>query len=130
MPFTKKYFLLKYTGYVKAGIELKDISVKIQKDFIEVQLPKAKIFDTFINEKSIHVYNQSGNIFNPLKIEDYNKAIIAEKNKIEKDAIKDGILDIATEQAHLVLSLLLSDMNFKKIEIKSSEGILIKSNKD
>lgn len=122
VPFTKKYFLLKYSGYVKAGLELDKVQINVDKDYIELKLPEAKIFDTFIDEKSIHVYNQSGNVFNPLKIEDYNKAIIAEKKKIQASAIKEGILSNATDRAHLVLSILLVDMNFKRIEIKNHNG--------
>lgn len=122
VPFTKKYFLLKYNGYVKAGLELDKVQISVDKDYIELRLPEAKIFDTVIDEKSIHVYNQSGNVFNPLKVEDFKNALIAEKKKIQASAIKEGILSNATDRAHLVLSLLLVDMNFKRIEIKNHNG--------
>lgn len=122
VPFTKKYFLLKYSGYVKAGLELDKVQISVDKDYIELRLPEAKIFDTVIDEKSIHVYNQSGNVFNPLKVEDFKNALIAEKKKIQASAIKEGILSTATERAHLVLSLMLVDMNFKRIEIKNHNG--------
>lgn len=122
VPFTKKYFLLKYSGYVKAGLELDKVQIRVDKDYIELRLPEAKIFDTVIDEKSIHVYNQSGNVFNPLKVEDFKNALIAEKKKIQASAIKEGILSNATDRAHLVLSLLLVDMNFKRIEIKNHNG--------
>ncbi len=130
LPFTSKYFLLKYNGYVKAGIELKETKITVNKDVIDVLLPEPKIFETYINEKSIHVYNQSENIFNPLKIEDYNRAIISEKDKIRKEAINEGILNTATEQAHLVISSLLADMQFKKINIKNNDGVEIKRKVD
>lgn len=122
VPFTKKYFLLKYSGYVKAGLELDKVQISVDKDYIELRLPEAKIFDTVIDEKSIHVYNQSGNVFNPLKVEDFKNALIAEKKKIQASAIKEGILSNATDRAHLVLSLLLVDMNFQRIEIKNHNG--------
>ncbi len=125
IPFTKKYFLLKYTGYVKAGIELKDTKIEVNNNSAIVILPKPKIFDSFIEEKSIQVYNQSENVFNHIRIDDYNKAIIEEKNKIKEAAIQQGILKSVTEQAHLVISSLLVDMKFEKIEIKDNEGIVI-----
>ena len=70
-----------------------------------------------IDEKSVEVYNESENAFNPIKIADYNEALIREKNVMINDAINQGILADATEQTKLVLITLLQEMGFTRIKI-------------
>lgn len=118
LPLTSKHFLIKYNGYVKSGIDMNGVKISVSRDNVEIILPKAKITEVYIDEKSIEVYDQSLNILNPLKIEDYKKAIIEEKQRIEKDAIEKGILEQVDKQAKVFLISMLKDMGFEKIEIK------------
>ncbi|HBG59128.1 MAG TPA: hypothetical protein DDX07_14060, partial [Porphyromonadaceae bacterium] len=76
-----------------------------------------KILDTVIDEKSVEVYNESENAFNPIKITDYNEALAREKNVMINDAIKQGILRDATEQAKMAITSLLKEMGFRDINI-------------
>ena len=78
IPLTEKSFLLKYNGYIKAGVDFKYMKVDVSGKDIHISLPNPKILDTLIDEKSIKVYNESINAFNPLTIADYNKAIMKE----------------------------------------------------
>lgn len=118
IPLTDKYFLLKYNGYLKAGVDFSKVKVTIDGDSaVHVSIPKPKILDTVIDEKSVKVYNESENAFNPIKISDYNEALIKEKNVMIRDAISQGILDDATAQAKLVLTTLLEEMGYKNIKI-------------
>jgi len=118
VPLTDKYFLLKYNGYIKAGVDFDRIKVNVENDStLHVSIPKPKILDTVIDEKSVEVYNESENAFNPIKISDYNEALIREKNVMVSDAIKQGILADATEQTKLVLTTLLQEMGFTRIKI-------------
>ena len=118
IPLTDKYFLLKYNGYLKAGVDFSRIKVTVENDSsVHVSIPKPTIFDTVIDEKSVEVYNESENAFNPIKISDYNEALIREKNVMINDAINQGILADATEQAKLVLTTMLEDMGFSRIKI-------------
>ncbi|MEN6322037.1 MAG: DUF4230 domain-containing protein [Proteiniphilum sp.] len=118
IPLTDKYFLLKYNGYIKAGVDFDRIKVNVENDStLHVSIPKPRILDTVIDEKSVEVYNESENAFNPIKISDYNEALIREKNVMSSDAINQGILTDATEQAKLVLTTLLQEMGFTRIKI-------------
>jgi hypothetical protein len=118
VPMTEKYFLLKYNGYIKAGVDFDRIKVKVQNDSaVHVSIPQPRILDTVIDEKSVEVYNESENAFNPIKISDYNKALTREKDVMISDAIKQGILEDATEQAKMVITSLLNEMGFKNINI-------------
>ncbi|HCF80341.1 DUF4230 domain-containing protein [Proteiniphilum sp. UBA1028] len=118
VPLTEKYFLLKYNGYIKAGVDLSRIKVDVKSDStVHVSIPKPKILDTVIDEKSVEVYNESENAFNPIKITDYNEALAREKNVMINDAIKQGILRDATEQAKMAITSLLKEMGFRDINI-------------
>ena len=117
VPLTEKSFLLKYNGYIKAGVDFENIKVVVSGKDVHISLPKARILDTMIDEKSIRVYNESMNAFNPLTIADYNKAIMKEKETMVNDAILQGILKDATKQAEVVLTTIMKDMGFENIKI-------------
>lgn len=124
IPLTDKYFLLKYHGYIKAGVDFNQITTQLVNDTtISVTLPKPRILETVIDENSIEVYNESDNAFNPIRITDYNEALIREKQVMVNDALKQGILDESTDQAKMVLRSLLSEMGFREIRI--SEQLVI-----
>lgn len=118
VPLTDKYFLLKYNGYLKAGVDFSRIKVTVDNDTtVHISIPKPKILETVIDEKSIQVYNESENAFNPIKISDYNEAISREKNVMIRDAIDQGIYRQATDEAKIAISSLLKEMGFTDIHI-------------
>lgn len=118
VPFTDKYFLLKYNGYIKAGVDFGRIKVTVENDSsVHVSIPKPKIMDTVINENSIQVYNESENAFNPIKIADYNEALSREKNVMIRDAVAQGIYGQAAEQAKTAITSLLKEMGFSHIHV-------------
>lgn len=117
VPLTEKSFLLKYNGYIKAGVDFENMKVEVSGKDVHISLPRARILDTLIDEKSIKVYNESMNAFNPLTIGDYNKAIVNEKNTMVNDAISQGILKDASKQAEVVLTSIMKDMGFENIKI-------------
>jgi hypothetical protein len=118
VPLTDKYFLLKYNGYVKAGVDFSRIKVNVlNATDVHVSIPKPKILDTVVDENSIEVFNESENAFNPIKIADYNEALSREKNVMIRGAIQQGIYEQATKQAKLTLTSLLTEMGFVNINI-------------
>ncbi len=118
VPLTDKYFLLKYNGYIKAGVDFSRIKVNvISPTDVHVSIPKATILDIVVDENSMEVFNESENAFNPLKMDDYKEALIREKEVMRRDAIDQGIYDQAVDHAKLTLSTLLRDMRFINIEI-------------
>ena len=70
VPLTDKYFLLKYNGYLKAGVDFSRVKVNINGENVHVSMPRAQIFDVVIDENSVKVYDESENAFNPIKISD------------------------------------------------------------
>lgn len=118
VPLTDKYFLLKYNGYIKAGVDFNRIKVDVLNDTsVHVSIPKPTILETSIDENSVQVYNESQNAFNPIKISDYNEAISREKDVMVRDAIRGGIYTQAAEQAKLAIRSLLQQMGYTDVQI-------------
>lgn len=117
VPFTRKYFLIKYDGYIKAGIDFENVDISVYERKVSVDIPKPRVIENVIDENSLVVYDESNNIFNPIKIEDYNDALIMEKSRMEKEAIEKGILDRAKSQSVALINTMLKDMNFEEITV-------------
>ena len=117
VPMTEKSFLIKYTGYVKAGIDVSKTTVSVKGKTVKIGLPIPVIQETVIDEKSLQVYDESMNILNPIKVADYQKAIVAEQDKIKQDALAKGILTESSDQAHKFITSLLEELGFEIIEI-------------
>lgn len=125
VPLTEKKFMIRYSGYVKAGIDVSQASVFVSGKNVKVILPKPTIQETVIDEKTIQVFDESMNIFNPTKVADYQKAIVGEKNKIMQDALGKGILTESSDQAHKFITSLLDELGFEKIEISEAETLRV-----
>jgi hypothetical protein len=117
IPFTEKSFLIKYSGYVKAGVDLKDIDILINEKTVTITLKKAKIFDHAINNEDLLVYDEKSSMFNKLSIQDMIYELSNEKGKVEVDLLKTGFLDEANTNAKLLLQGILLDMGFQNVII-------------
>lgn len=117
IPFTEKSFLIKYSGYVKAGVDLKDIDVLINESTVTITLKKAKIFDHVISNEGLLVYDEKSSMFNKLSMQDMVYEISNEKGKVEVDLLKTGFLDESNTNAKLLLQGILLDMGFQNVII-------------
>lgn len=118
LPFTQKAFLIKYDGYIKAGIDASSIDVISNEDkSIKLMIEKSKILDHVIDEKSVVVYDEKSSIFNDLSINDVFSQIISEKNNIENKLVEKGFLIEADNNLKIFLKEMLKDLGYEKIEI-------------
>lgn len=118
VPYSKKSFLIKYNGYVKAGINMQETKVEVEGNIVRVHLPKPIVLETVIDEKSMLVYDEKMEIFAEKKmLKDYQKAIVGEKNRITRNAVEKGILTESSDQAHKFIRNFLSELGFETIII-------------
>ena len=117
IPFTEKSFLVKYSGYIKAGVDLNDLDIVVNEKTVALTLNKAKIIDHAINNEDLFIYDEKSSMFNKLSMQDMIYEISNEKGKIESDLLKSGFLDEANSNTKLLLQGILSDMGFKNITI-------------
>lgn len=105
VPFTQSRAIYSYDGIIKAGLDFGkiDYSIKEEEKKIYITLPKAKILSNEIDTKSLNVYDETQNIFTPINVEDYNSAVDEVKERAEKKAIENGLLDLAKDNAKVIL---------------------------
>lgn len=107
IPLTKKSFLLTYSGKLKAGVDMSVAQVSIANRVITISLPEVKVLSNIIDESSIEVYDETKNIFNPISIEDYTVFATQQKEKVEEEAIENGLLSEAATKAQNAIRQLL-----------------------
>lgn len=117
LPFTKKSFIISYTGYVKAGTNLENLDINIKDNNITLKLSSATILDNVIDEESAEIYDQDSGIFNKLDYKDLFEALGNEKSKIKNQLIKDGFLEKANEHIRMLLTGILNSMGFDEVKI-------------
>jgi len=118
LPFTNKSFLIKYDGYIKAGVDLNTVETEvIDTKTVKMTLDKPEIFDNVIMEDEVYIYDERDSVFNKLSFEDLYEVLVDEKQKMEKEVIKKGLLNDAEKNTKEVLISLLKSMGFEKIEI-------------
>ncbi|WP_159436081.1 DUF4230 domain-containing protein [Anaerosalibacter sp. Marseille-P3206] len=118
IPFTSKGFLIKYNGYIKAGVDLSTLKVDVKDNkSVEIILDKATILDNVINEEDTYIYDERESLFNQLKIQDLYDVLVKEKENMAKEVIDKGILNEAEENAEELLRTFLISMGFENIKI-------------
>lgn len=121
IPFTTSRFVYSYDGVIKAGIDFG--AIEVEKDdltkIITVQLPKAKILSSEIDEDSFKMYDEKQSIFNQISISNFNDTNADLKARAEENAIKRGLLDNADANALVMLkNFLLSTYEVSDYAIK------------
>lgn len=118
LPFTEKSFLIKYDGYLKAGINAQDIQILSNEGkAIEVKLKNSKILDHVIDEKSIYVYDEKNSVFNNLSINDIFNQLSSEKDKIETQLEEKGFLKDTDNNIKYFLEEFLKNLGYESINI-------------
>lgn len=124
VPFTTKSFIISYDGKIKAGIDMSQVEVKVNKKNIDVTVPKAKILSHEIDEKSIEVFDETQNIFNQISITDYNQFAIDQKDKMETSVKEKGLIKEAQEKVQKTIQTYIKSIDVKdeyKINISVTE---------
>ncbi len=118
IPFTNKSFIIKYRGYIKAGIDLNEITIDvIDGRTIKIISQKPSILDNVIDEEDVYIYDERDSVFNKLSFNDLYDVLIEEKENMEKEAIENGLLNDAEENIREILTTLLEGMKFEDIQI-------------
>ena len=108
---TKKSFVQKWDGSIKAGVKLEDISVHVSGNVITITLPRAEILSYEIDYGSVEVLDEKNNVFNPISVEDKAKFDEETAEEMKARAIANGLLDKAQENAeNIIASFLLASV--------------------
>lgn len=119
LPFTNKKFILKYSGYIKAGINLNTIDIEVlDRETIKIKMDGSEIFENVISEEDVYFYDERDSIFNKLSFKDLYSVLIEEKEKMKEEVLEKGILGDADENGKEIITSLLEGMGFKNITIE------------
>ncbi|MCQ2551775.1 MAG: DUF4230 domain-containing protein [Clostridia bacterium] len=110
IPLTKKSFIIKCSGVIKAGVDFGNIKVDVDEESktISVSISGAKIISNEINNGSYEMLDEHNNLFNPITPVDANAAEQTIKEKAETDAISAGLLTKAEDNAKKVIAAFMN----------------------
>ena len=119
----KSDFLMVYSATARAGIDVKEIEIDVDKitKTVKVKIPEAKILEVKVDPTSIKYYDEKFALFNFNSKEDANKAQALAETEAKEEIAKMGILETSNEQAEALIKGLLQDTipeNYKLVVTK------------
>jgi len=105
---TKKSFVQKWDGKIKAGVKLDSLQVSINEKTITITMPAAEILSYEINYDSVEVLDEKNNVFNPISVDDKVNFDKETKDTMITRATENGLLEKAQENAKSTIANLLT----------------------
>lgn len=119
IPFTQSKYIYSYDIVIKAGLDFTGITWSEQGDTIRITLPEIKILSSEIDLDSLKVYHEDESIFQKITLEDNNAALASLKTRAEEDAIANGLLDEARDNAEQILTAFFAnEYDLTKYQLK------------
>lgn len=120
VPFTTKALLVRYTGYIKAGVDLKDTVITVDKksNKVDIKIKGAKILDNVIDTKNVTILDERYTIFNQVDSQQIFDELNKNKIQLEKKLIAEGFLQKANDNAKILLDAILKGMGFENVNIE------------
>ena len=103
IPFTQSKYVYSYDFVIKAGFDFGEIEWEKKGNTIEVRLPEAKILSNEIDLDSFQGYVEDESIFRQITLEENNEALETLKQDAQDNAVANGLLDNARENAQTIL---------------------------
>lgn len=106
-PVTTSNYIFTYDAVIKAGYDLeniKDDGGNESTQTITVTLPKASIFDSYLDEKSYVQYWEGEKITANVGLDDIHKEKKRMLKEAKQDAIKGGLCEKTAEHAKVVIT--------------------------
>lgn len=105
-PGTTKKFMLKYYGTIVCGCDLSKAQISERYDInrVRITLPRSEILDIYADVHSFEVYDQSAGIFTSVKLEDQNREVDADLEKVKAHSVQNGILAQSDENVRKILT--------------------------
>lgn len=117
IPFTEKSFVVKYNGYITAGIDLSQAKTYIENNELSILLPSSKILNHTVSEDEIYVFDEKSSAFNKLHINDMLNEIVSEKSAMEDKLVKEGFLDKVNNDTIKFLQDFFKELDYDEIKI-------------
>lgn len=119
IPFTEKSFIFTVKARVKAGTDLSGLTnedVVLEENKLTLRLPEPEITSKEI--LSYQAYSEKDGLFNEVTNEDTLKALELFTEDLEKQALENGILYKARENAEKAIEDLFTALGFETVVIQ------------
>ncbi len=105
IPFTQSKYIYSYDVEIKAGLNFSEIEWSLDEEnrAIEVKLPEIRVLSNEIDIDSFRLYHEDESIFRQITLEENNAALASLKETAEADAVANGLLENARDNAETVL---------------------------
>lgn len=120
MGMAKSYSIVKFSGVIRCGIEnLGDSRMYIDEGGkgIVLRIPVAKVLGNDIKE--IYVFDEQQSIFIPITTQEILEQVELAREETLKKTLDSGILAESEQQARALLTTILSNMGFLRIDIQN-----------
>ena len=135
VPGTTRKFMLKYYGTIVCGCDLSKarVSERFDVNRVRITLPHSEILDVYADVHSFEVYDQHSGIFTSVKLEDQNREVNADLEKVKSHELEKGILAHSDENVRKILTSVVASTGMEaeivftenaRAEIGSSETVL------
>jgi len=105
-------------GEVIAGIDLNKLdpeNLQVRGGILYVNLPDPEIFVVAIDNEQSYVYDRDTGLFTDGQVDLESKARLAAEQEIEESALKDGILELAAQNAESYLGGLFRELGYPEV---------------
>ena len=109
LPFTKKSFIFSYDGVIRYGVDLNEVTIKVDEAarIVTVTVPSGRLVAHEIDEASFRILDETSSLFNPVRFGDMTEFRQEQKTEMEKKAAARGLPQQAQEQAAAAIRALL-----------------------
>ena len=105
---TKKSFVQKWDGVIKAGVKLDKMSISVEEKKIKITLPCAEILSYEVDYDSVEILDEKNNVFNPISVTDKAAFDKETAEEMKTRAIENGLLKKAQKNVEQVITNLLT----------------------
>ena len=108
IPFTENSFWYRYSGVIKAGVNLQTADFKLVGKTIHVTLDEPYVISNTPNMEDSGVLEENNNMLNPIHVQDVDAFQNKCQEDSEKESVTGGLLDEAKANAEANLRCLLT----------------------
>ena len=105
-PGTTRKFMLKYYGTIVCGCDLSKAKVSERFDVnrVRITIPHSEVLDVYADVHSFEVYDQHSGIFTSVKLEDQNREVTSDLEKVKAHELEKGILMQSDDNVRKILT--------------------------
>jgi hypothetical protein len=120
-PLAGDRLLLMVHGEVVAGLDLSKLQpadVNVHGKTVSIQLPKAELFATTLDNEKTKVYSRDTGLFSSPDPNLESQVRAEAERQLQAAALQDGILKTAEQNGRQTLTSLLTGLGFASVEIR------------